>query len=142
MFDDNINKTLEAILNCSLSAPERNELSLPSALGGLYLSTATNTALPAYLGSLISTVQICNKLLKKPPESVPNSIIQALEVFNREQSTDISMQALLAFPKAQKYLSNIVNSNIRKSLFDNADFTEKSGLTQQLISTHLVGLQP
>jgi hypothetical protein len=53
MFDNNINKTLEAILNCSLSAPERNELSLPSALGGLHLSTATNTALPAYLGRLM-----------------------------------------------------------------------------------------
>ena len=54
-FDAAVTSALSTILGSNIDAVTRDRMALPINMGGLGIPTAADTALPAYLGSLIQT---------------------------------------------------------------------------------------
>ena len=116
IYDSEIHAGVEDVFNVSLSENDRKELALPQTMGGLNLRISTELADAAYIGSLVHTHQLRNKLLKRPADTISIALSESLDRFNQTHAKDVSMQFILALSKPQKHLSAIVNSNIRSKL--------------------------
>ena len=125
-YDNEIHTTIEEVFNVSLSGNERKELALPQSLGGLNLRISSDLADAAYIGSLVQTQNLRNKLLNHSTDTISTTLTESLDRFNLTHSKDVSQQLIIASSKPQKHLSAIINFDIKSMLFESADTTAKA----------------
>ena len=65
-YDDILYSSLESICNIRLDIDARKQASLPAALGGLGLGSASVLAICGYLSSVGSSSRLCSEILNKP----------------------------------------------------------------------------
>ena len=114
-FDRLVTDTLTVIIGCGISPTIRDRMALPINLGGLGIPTAADTALPAYLGSLIQTLSLKAHILQIPLDTILPPIELLLADFNISMAPD--NQLLLAPLRASKQPQQLVSKavNLKKS---------------------------
>jgi len=93
-FDSIVSVALTSILGTALPPVVRARMALPIGMGGLGLPSAAETALPAYLGSMIQTMDLQAKILDTPVDDLLPQIETLLAALNISLANDT--QLLLA----------------------------------------------
>ncbi|KAJ0173779.1 hypothetical protein K1T71_010928 [Dendrolimus kikuchii] len=115
-LDNIIRQTLTSIINIPLEDRSWTQASLPIRLGGLGIRKISDTALPAFLSSVYSTVDLIGKILIP---SLSGFEVPYLTEARNAWSLACPMQNLPAEPKSQKLwdgpLSKLVHENLLTS---------------------------
>ena len=103
---------LERILNCKLNDAQYQQASLPVARGGLGVRDPKDVALPAYLASVHSSVDLCMAISGTSSEVVAHS---ALDVWDKQNASRPETDGL----KTQKLWDRLVCDRVVHNFTEN-----------------------
>lgn len=117
-FDTLVTDSLSTIIGDTISPVTRSRMALPISMGGLGIPTAADTALPAYLGSLIQTLNLQAKIIGIPTDDLLPPIELLLTAFNVTMAPDnqLLLAPLRASKQPQLLISRAVNNKNSKLL--------------------------
>ena len=130
-FDRIINEGLHDITQAPIDLWSRLKFSLSVKVGGAGIPIASNIAIAAYLGSLVQTIQLQNRMLGlTDPDSIPVQVTDTYDNW-REHTQSIgdapsdgwalvSLNNLLADKRPQKTLTQPIQEGIFRRLFSSA----------------------
>lgn len=126
-FDNSIRAALGDLLGSDIPDWSWKKASLPAALGGFALRSASRHAPAAFLGSVSETRGLVARLLKRDTTSPHVSTALGLLAVSCRRP-DWSSMTDIEFPASQKNLSRAVDTQVYKELLDTAPSTRHKAL--------------
>jgi len=131
IFDSKIKSALHRILgHRQLSDAVCIQMSLPVALGGLGLPTATSRAQPAFLGSVIRSAHTQRALLPPTVLHLRSDFLPTLELFSATypQNPPLSLASIEPLQHPQQWLASLVDSAVHTALLETSSLNARARL--------------